>query len=171
MKLFAAISSILAISAVSAKNYTLPVFNDVGLIYTDKLCGTTPCKETNLYVQPSYTAHEGNNDDSRILMSFSLVDKKINPSSVSSCMLEFPMSTEGSVLRISSVTSAYDAMTVTPDTAPTTGSVIAEKFGTTKIEITEACKTTENGVVSVMVNAYGMPFHISAGATRLAVST
>ncbi|KAJ2657873.1 hypothetical protein IW148_004969 [Coemansia sp. RSA 1199] len=168
MKLSAVFSSILAISAVSATDYTVPVTNDVGLVYTNMLCGTTPCSQTNLYGQPTYTAFMGNRDFRRILMSFSLADANIDPSSVSSCTLQLPLTADGVMLSASPVT-AYDAKTVTPATAPASGSAIAQVTGTGELDITSACQNAVNGVVSVVLDARGGPITIPAGASMLMV--
>ncbi|KAJ2478573.1 hypothetical protein IWW56_003632 [Coemansia sp. RSA 2131] len=168
MKLSAVFSSILAISAVSATDYSVPVTNDVGLVYTNMLCGTTPCSQTNLYGQPSYTAFMGNRDYRRILMSFSLADANIDPSSVSSCSLQFPQTADSVTWAVSPV-AGYDAKTVTPATAPMMSNGAAQATGTGKVDITGACQNAVNGVVSVMVDAYGGPVTIPAGASMLMV--
>ncbi|KAJ2143658.1 hypothetical protein IW136_001601 [Coemansia sp. RSA 678] len=167
MKLSAAISSLLAIVAVSASDYSIPVTNDVGLVYTNMLCGTTPCSQTNLYGQPTYTAFLGNRDYRRILMSFPLGN--VDPSSVSSCTLQLPVAADGVVLSASTV-SAYDAKTVTPATAPMSGNVVGQASGVGELDITSACQNAVDGMVSVVVDARGGPVTIPAGASTLRVS-
>ncbi|KAJ2497680.1 hypothetical protein GGH96_004919 [Coemansia sp. RSA 1972] len=167
MKLSTAISSILAIAAVSATDYSVPVTNDVGLVYTNMLCGTTPCSQTNLYGQPTYTAFMGNRDYRRILMSFPLGN--IDPSSVSSCTLQLPVAADGVVLSASSV-AAYDAKTVTPATAPISGSMVGQSTDTGDLDITSACQNAVDGVVSVVIDSRGGPVTIPAGASTLMVS-
>ncbi|KAJ2502838.1 hypothetical protein GGH96_000708, partial [Coemansia sp. RSA 1972] len=150
---------------VSAADYFIPVNNDVGLVYTNMHCGTTPCSQTNLYGQPTYTAFLGNRDYRRILMSFSLANHNID-----ACTLQFPQTANGMTVSVSRVLSKYNAKTVTPATAPITGGIIAQATNTKKINITRACQAAINGVVRIIVDARGGPFTIPSGASMLMIN-
>ncbi|KAJ2731967.1 hypothetical protein H4R23_002945 [Coemansia sp. Cherry 401B] len=179
MKLFAAISAVAAIA--TAAETTLPVTNDVGLIYTNLLCGTNPCSQSNLSGLSTYTAYLGNRDFRRILMSFSLGE--IDPSSITSCQLQLPQPVPAPnnvastyTLGVSPVTGEYDAKTVTPVTAPPTGSAIARAANSDQeipgpIDVTSACQNALNGNVGLALDSSGSPVTFSAGTATLIVST
>ncbi|KAJ2827138.1 hypothetical protein IWW50_002031 [Coemansia erecta] len=167
MKLSAAISSIIALAA--ATEYTIPVTNDVGLVYTNMNCGTTPCSQTNIFGQPTYTAFLGNRDYRRILMSFSLAD--VDPSSITSCTLKLPPTEDTSyTLSVSPVMAAYDARTVTPVTAPMTGSPIAQAAAPSELDVTSACKEAADGTVKLALDARGGPVTYLSGVATLVVN-
>ncbi|KAJ2819960.1 hypothetical protein FBU31_005367 [Coemansia sp. 'formosensis'] len=166
MKLSFAISAFAA--AASAMNYMVPLSKDAGLVYTNMMCGTTPCSDTNLSNQPTYTAFLGNRDFRRILMSYTLPSDVTDMSSIESCtlMLPQPVSSSGTgsfySLSISPLTGDYDASTVTPRTAPPSSPSIAQFSSTDNlmpptIDITSACKAAVGGNVGLMLDSYGGP--------------
>ncbi|KAJ2548233.1 hypothetical protein EV175_004908 [Coemansia sp. RSA 1933] len=171
----------------AAAEYSVPVTNDVGIIYTPMQCGNTNCPETNLSGMPQYMAYNGNRDLRNILMGFDLPKDASDTSKIESCSLELPKPiTSSSVnpssytLTVSPVTSAYNAKTVTAVTAPNRGSAIAtetfmDDVAPKAIDITEACKNPVNGQVAVSLNSMGSPvtFPSSTGGStaKLVVKT
>ncbi|KAJ1912172.1 hypothetical protein GGI09_000186 [Coemansia sp. S100] len=166
MKLSFAITAFAA--AAAATNYMVPISKDAGLVYTNMMCGTTPCSDTNLSNQPTYTAFLGNRDFRRILMSYTLPSDVSDMSTIQSCtlMLPQPVSSSGAgsfySLSISPLTGDYDASTVTPRTAPPAGPSIAQFSSTDNlmpptIDVTDACKAAVGGNVGLMLDSYGGP--------------
>ncbi|KAJ1812004.1 hypothetical protein IWW57_001937 [Coemansia sp. S610] len=166
MKLSFAISAFAA--AAAATNYMVPISKDAGLVYTNMMCGTTPCGDTNLSNQSTYTAFLGNRDFRRILMSYSLPSDVTDMSTIQSCtlMLPQPVSTSGTgsfySLSVSPLVGDYDANTVTPRTAPPAGASIAQFSSTDNlmppsIDVTAACKDAVGGNVGLMLDSYAGP--------------
>ncbi|KAJ2459603.1 hypothetical protein GGF42_001371 [Coemansia sp. RSA 2424] len=166
MKLSFAISAFAA--AAAANNYMVPISKDAGLIFTNMMCGTTPCSDTNLSNQPTYTAFLGNRDFRRILMSYAMPSEITDASSIQSCtlMLPQPVSSSGSgsfySLSISPLTADYDPNTVTPRTSPASGPSIAQFSSTDNlmppsVDVTDACMAAVGGNIGMMLDAYGGP--------------
>ncbi|KAI9505324.1 hypothetical protein GGI25_003648 [Coemansia spiralis] len=166
MKIFAVTAALVAL--VSAETYSAPVTNDVGLVYSNLMCGSTTCPTTNLSGQSQYTAFLGNRDYRRILMSFDLPADATDTSRIASCTLMLPQPiTSGTnpssyTLRVSPVTSQYDAKTVAPVTAPKTGDTIAtatnmDNVAPAMMDITDACKSAINGQVGIVLDSSGGP--------------
>ncbi|KAJ2877925.1 hypothetical protein IWW38_006452 [Coemansia aciculifera] len=166
MKLTLALATFAA--AAAAANYMMPLSKDAGLVYTNMMCGTTPCGTTNLSNQPTYTAFLGNRDFRRILMSYSMPSDVTDMSSIESCtlMLPQPVTSSGSgsfySLSISPLMGDYDASTVTPKSAPPAGPSIAQYSSTDNlmppsVDVTDACKAAVNGNVGLMIDSYGGP--------------
>ncbi|KAJ2518577.1 hypothetical protein GGI11_002762 [Coemansia sp. RSA 2049] len=185
MKILAAIGTIASLAM--AAEYSVPVTNDVGIIYTPMLCGNTQCPITNLSGMPQYMAYSGNRDLRNILMGFDLPSKISNVDDIESCYLELPKPITSSnvapssyKLTVSPVTSSYDARTVTASTAPTRGSSIAantymDNVAPGPIDVTEACKNPVKGQVAFSLGSSGSPvsFPSSTGGStaKLVVKT
>ncbi|KAJ2160726.1 hypothetical protein GGF46_002027 [Coemansia sp. RSA 552] len=184
MKLLAVFSSLAAVAL--AAHFSVPVSNDVGLVYTNILCGDYPCGITNLSGQKSYMAFSGNRDIRRILMSFSVPDD-VDEESITSCKLRMPQpitsdnaSKSSYVLAVYPVTEEYDAKTVTPITAPPIGDIIGSTKATDdvaplEIDVTDACKNLINGNVQLLISASGGPVNFSSSwggdAAELVIAT
>ncbi|KAJ2634876.1 hypothetical protein GGF40_003939 [Coemansia sp. RSA 1286] len=167
MKFFAAIVGLVASSVAATTTYTAPLTKDAGLIYTPMMCGSTVCSNTNLNGQTSYMSFLGNRDFRRILMGFEM-PKDVDQGKIKSCMLMMPASfSSGSNVNyynmiVRQTTSDFDPKTVTPMTAPAAGDVIGQTTandGTPPppIDVTSACRSPNNGMVDLTIDATGAP--------------
>ncbi|KAJ2649856.1 hypothetical protein IWW40_002867 [Coemansia sp. RSA 1250] len=119
-------------------------------------------------------------------MGFSL-GNDIDPSNITSCKLQLPqpVTPQNSnpstyTLSVSQVNAEYDAKTVTPAKAPSSGSPIVEATLSDRVvppamDVTTACTNAVNGNVNLMLDARGAPVTFSSSASsnsaKLIVST
>ncbi|KAJ2001598.1 hypothetical protein GGI04_003673 [Coemansia thaxteri] len=173
-------------AAVAAMDYMVPLSKDAGLVYTNMMCGSTPCSTTNLSDKTSYTAFLGNRDFRRILMSYAMPSDITDMSNIESCtlMMPQPMSSGAGgssyMLSVSPLLADYDASTVTPMTAPMSGSTIAQFTSADNVmppsvDITDACKAAVNGNVGLVLDSYGgpvtFPTKLGGSSAQLMITT
>ncbi|KAJ2847113.1 hypothetical protein IWW36_004013 [Coemansia brasiliensis] len=119
-------------------------------------------------------------------MGYSL-ESDIDPSSITSCKLQLPQPVTAPnsnpstyTLSVSQVNVAYEAKTVTPATAPSSGPTIVEATLSDQVvppalDVTAACANAVDGHINLMLDSRGAPVTFPSSASnngaKLIIST